>query len=333
MHICIITTGFPTPLDPGKYAFVDQLACTWADMGYKITVIYPIPSFVEIIDKKRFYKAEWERVTLAGSRITVLCPRYFSASDKTVLGIDTKVLSYKSFQKAVEFSITRMSEKPDALYGHFLPSGCHAGDIGKKLSLPSFCAFGESSLWSIEGQNIERVKESLSKLYGIIAVSSENKRILIENELFRENDIEVFPNGADHSQFYPMNKIEARKKHGFQEDAFIGAYTGSFNEDKGVLRAQEAAINAGNIKMIYIGGGKNTPEGNNVLFQGKLQHEKIPEYLNAADFFILPTKVAVMQLLKLWLAGYPLFQQMELTMMIFFQKNIQSEQIPWMLKQ
>ena len=91
-------------------------------------------------------------------------------------------------------------------------------------------------------------------------------------------------------EYYVLRKQSVRRKYGFPEDAFIGAFTGSFSDDKGVLRAQEAAIKAGNVPMIYIGGGENKPEGNNILFVGRLQHDKIPEYLNAADFFILPTK-------------------------------------------
>lgn len=290
MHICIITTGFPTPLDPGKYAFVDQLACTWADQGHKISVIYPIPVFVEFLNKKRFYKSVWERKTIEGNIVTVHCPRYFSAADKTILGIDTKDISYKSFQIALLRTIKKMGNRPDVLYGHFLPSGCQAGDAGEKLSIPSFCAFGESSLWSIKGWNKKKIQCSLDKLSGIISVSTENKRILIENHLFREKDIAVFPNGTDHSLFCTKDKKTIRKKHGFPEDGFIGVYTGAFNDDKGVLRAQEAAINAHNTQMIYIGGGTLQPEGSNILFCGKLQHECLPEYLNAADFFILPTK-------------------------------------------
>lgn len=290
MYICILTTGFPTPTDPGKYAFVDQLACTWADMGNEVTVIYPIPAFVELSDKKRFYKPEWKRETSGGKTLTVKCPRFFSASDRVIWGLDTKVVAYKSFQRAVCTSISRMKDKPDVLYGHFLPSGCQAGDVGEKLKIPSFCAFGESSLWSISGWNTEKVRRSLSKLFGIVSVSTENKRILIENKLFRKDDIEVFPNGADHSLFCPGDKQTIRKEYGFPEDAFIGVFTGSFNNDKGVLRAQEAAIEAGNVKMVYIGGGARKPEGSNILFCGKLQHENIPKYLSAADFFILPTK-------------------------------------------
>lgn len=290
MHICVLTTGFPTPNEPGKYAFVDQLACTWADTGNKVTVIYPIPILTEVFGKKRFYKSEWERVTFTGSSVSVKCPRFFSASDKTVFGIDTRILAYKSFQKAVSASIAKMKDKPDILYGHFLPSGCQAADIGDNMGIPAFCAFGESSLWSIQGRDFDEVRHSLAKLSGMISVSTENKRILVDKHLFREKDIEVFPNGVDHSLFYPRNKQEIRKKYGFPEDAFIGAYTGAFNDDKGVLRAQEAAVKAGNVPMIYIGGGSCKPEGSNILFSGKLKHEKIPEYLNAADFFILPTK-------------------------------------------
>ena len=290
MNIGIITTGFPTPYEPGKYAFVDQLACAWADMGNIVTVVYPIPAFVELFDKRRFYKSKWVRKTSKNGSINVLCPRFFSASDKVFLGIETKKLAYRSFQRAVIKSLTNNKGLPDVLYGHFLPSGCQAGDIGKKMSIPSFCAFGESSLWSIKGWNIDEIRDSLSKLSGIVSVSTENKRILIEQELFREKDIEVFPNGVDHSLFKSKNKQAIRAKYGFPEDAFIGIYTGAFNNDKGVLRAQEASILAEKTYMIYIGDGQLKPEGSNILFRRRLEHEKIPEYLNAADFFILPTK-------------------------------------------
>lgn len=138
--------------------------------------------------------------------------------------------------------------------------------------------------------DLEKVKKSLAKLRGIISVSSENKKVLSENGLFREADIIVLPNGVDHELFYPRNKTEVRKKLGFPEEQFIGAYVGAFNESKGSLRAQKAAVDAGDTKMIFIGGGSDTPKGDNILFSGRLQHEDIPEYLSAADFFILPTK-------------------------------------------
>ena len=127
MHICILTTGFPTPNDPGKYAFVDQLACTWADMGNEVTVIYPIPALVELHNKKRFYKPEWKRETSGGNTVTVRCPRFFSASDKVILGVDTRVIAYKSFQKAIRASIARMPESRMCFTGIFSRQGARPG--------------------------------------------------------------------------------------------------------------------------------------------------------------------------------------------------------------
>lgn len=290
MKICIVTEGYPTPNNPGMFVFVDQLVSAWADLGEEVSVIYPIPLGVEYFDKNRFYKDKWEKRTAKGNIITIYSPRYFRASYKKIGFIDTRKISYHSFQQVVAREIKQLPQKPDLLYSHFLPAGCQVGDISYQMNLPGFCAFGESSLWSIKGWDQERTRNSLAKLAGIISVSTENKRILIDNNFYRENDIGIFPNGVDHSLFYPRNKKEIRKKYNLPEDAFIGAYTGAFSDDKGILRAQEAALKAGNVQMIYIGGGANKPEGSNILFCGKLQHDYIPEYLSAADFFILPTK-------------------------------------------
>ncbi len=290
MNICIVTHGYPTPNNPNMFVFVDQLATAWADRGFRVTVICPLPCFVEYFDKTRYYKREWVKKTQRGNNITVLSPRYFRVSERKIAFIETQRISYNDFQRVAVKAINQLSDKPDVLYSHFLSAGCHAGDIGKLLGIPAFCAFGESTLWSIKNWNKESVQKSLAKLHGIVSVSTENKRVLVENKLFREGDIEVFPNGVDHSLFYPRDKQASRKQFGFPKGAFIGAYTGAFNDDKGVLRAQEAAHKVGDVQMIFIGGGECKPEGSNILFSGKLHHEAIPEYLSAADFFILPTK-------------------------------------------
>ena len=289
-NICVVTHGYPTPINPGMFVFVDQLVSSWAEMGQKVTVINPIPCLVEYSDKKRFYQSEWVKTTKNGKCITIMSPRYFRLSDKKIGFINTQKIAYRDFGRVVAKTLRSMPEKPNVLYSHFLPAGCHVGDIGNEMGIPAFCAFGESSLWSIDKWDKKDVQNSLAKLTGMVSVSTKNKRILIENELFREKDIIIFPNGVDHSLFFPREKREARKRFGFPEDAFIGVYTGAFNDEKGVFRAQEAATRAGHVEMVYVGGGALKPEGENILFSGRLPHEEIPEYLSAADFFILPTK-------------------------------------------
>ena len=61
MRICVITEGYPTPNDPGLFVFVDQLVTAWADMGAEVSVIFPVPRWVELFDKKRFYQKSYKK--------------------------------------------------------------------------------------------------------------------------------------------------------------------------------------------------------------------------------------------------------------------------------
>lgn len=289
-HICIITSGFPTPNSPTRYTFVDQLACAFADAGYKITVIAPVARFKKVFDKSAFYKKYWTRKTENGNIIDVYSPLFFSYSSKRIGFINTGIWTTYNFLQCVRNELKKMEIRPDILYAHFLvPSGYTAARLGEKFNIPSFCAFGESGLWSVNSIGIKNAREGLKSISGIISVSTENKRILVENKLCDASKIEVFPNGVNHSLFYPRNKKEMRDKYGFPHDCIIGVYTGAFNESKGVMRVQKAAEGVKNLKMIYIGSGDLEPIGSNILYKGKTPHSQIPELLSAADFFVLPT--------------------------------------------
>lgn len=285
--ICIVTPGYPTPKSPANYAFVDQLACAMADLDNRVEIISPIPLGRE---KARGYMgAEWERKTNRGNTILVHQPRIVSYSAKVIGPVDLGRLSNRSFFRSVKRTLLRL-EKPDILYAHFLnPAGITVSRLGGAYGIPAFCAFGESGLWSIQSLGLEKAAELLKGLSGIVAVSGENKRLLAENGLFPAERIGVFPNGADHTVFYPRDRAACREALGLPQDAVIGMFTGAWEERKGPLRVQQAALRIPGLKMIYAGSGAQIPEGDNVLFKGRIAHEKLPEYLSAADFFVLPT--------------------------------------------
>jgi teichuronic acid biosynthesis glycosyltransferase TuaC len=289
-NICIISGGFPTPAAPSKYTFVDQLACAFADAGQKITVISPVGMFKEFNDRKAFYKDYWIRETDKGNRVEVFHPRFISMSSKKVGFVNTGVWTIKAFISCVESQLLSLTQQPDIIYSHFLvPGGCSAALLGKKFAIPSFAAFGESSLWSVNSIGIGKTQHYLKDITGIVSVSTENKRILIENELCDANKIKVLPNGVNHSLFYPRDKIAMRKKYGFQIDSVIGIYTGSFSNGKGAMRVRNATDDLDGIKMIYIGSGGLEPSASNIVYKGITAHEQVPELLSAADFFVLPT--------------------------------------------
>lgn len=286
--ICVVTNGYPTPCNPTNMTFVDQLVCAWADCNFKMNVINPVPLGVELLDKGRFYKPTWERITAKKYKISVYHPRFIGLHDRKIFGFDLTYATEMSYLRAVQRQIEKARIQPAILYSHFLTSGKMAAQLGNMLSIPAFCAFGESSLWSV-GNNIEQTKHILQNITGFISVSTENKRILNEELSIPNDKIGVFPNGVDHSLFYRMDRAAMRRKLGIATDEFVGVYTGSFSHAKGAQRVQLAVDQLPGLKMMYIGSGSVAPSGKGILHCGKVKHNEIPIYLNAADFFVLPT--------------------------------------------
>lgn len=286
--ICIITPYYPTRDNPTIYTFVDQLACSMADDGNEILVICP-QSYYDAIRYNN--ERTIEKRTINNNRIIVYRPLMMSYGKKKLPYFNSMTLTYSSFRRSVERVLISKGKNVDYLYGHFLsPAGLCVAELGKKYLIPSFCAFGESSLWSIDYTSIERIKEKLALLNGIIAVSSYNREILLENSLYDSERIEVIPNGCNSKLFFPRDKDESRDILKLPKDVMIGIFVGKFDERKGSERVDAATNGIEKLKMMYIGSGKRIPKGDNIIFCGKIDHDKLPIYLSASDFFILPTK-------------------------------------------
>ncbi len=285
-RICVVTPEYPSENRPYIFTFVDQLVCTMADMDVDICVITPHDLF------KYWPNKEHDRIRCSpgGKEIKVFSPGVFTLTTRKLGPFNLSLLTEKLFIWSVKKTIKKNRLKPDILYAHFLfPAGTCVATLGKKLGIPSVCAFGESSLWSIREIGLDRAKKKLIELSGVIAVSTNNKNVLIDNQLVAEGKIKVIPNAVNKSVFCPGDKTEVRKKLKLPLDTVIGLYNGSFSRAKGSLRVDAAAKEIPNLKMVYLGGGKDEPKGNNVLFKGRVAHEDVSTWLQAADFFVLPT--------------------------------------------
>lgn len=73
------------------------------------------------------------------------------------------------------------------------------------------------------------------------------------------------------------------------EDKFIVGFVGGFIERKGDKRLLEAVNQLDEVYVAFAGRGKNPPSGDKVLYCKALEHEKVPDFLNAIDVFCLPT--------------------------------------------
>ncbi|MBQ3415894.1 MAG: glycosyltransferase family 4 protein [Clostridia bacterium] len=291
-NMCIITDGYPSDKRIVN-TFVEQLINKFADFDINCYVI--APQSLTRIWFKGFPKnpKEYYRVNENGKSIKVYSPYYFTFSNKKTI-INTNKINLYSFEKSVKKIFYKLSKtiKFDVIYAHFIfPSAIVANKLSKRNNIPVYFAYGENTSYTIDYLGIEKTKKLLDGINGVISVSTENKKRLIDNNIIPEKLIRVFPNAINNNIFYKKDKMKAREKLGFAKNDFILAFVGRFVNVKGIDRLCDTLnlINNKNIKAIFIGEGNIKPNYKNTIFEGTIQHNEIADYLSASDIFVLPT--------------------------------------------
>lgn len=291
MKICFITDRYPTKDYPVN-TFLDNLICEMADQGVDCTVIAPYRPLIDKLKKKNYQTTFYrERVTPGGNIIKIYNPAFFWISNKVIGGTNLAKIGLIIFTNCVDSVIQEQQLVFDAVYGHFImPSGFAAAEIGKKYDKPAFFAYGESSFGMVGDFFTDAdIRHRLRSIAGVVAVSSKNRDELLEHGVVDAAKIRVFPNAIDNNSFRVMDKYATRQKLGIGHNDFVVAFVGHFIHRKGSKRVSAALERFADVKSIFIGAGPDEPTCSNIIHKGRLPHDKIPEYLNAADVFVLPT--------------------------------------------
>ena len=121
-----------------------------------------------------------------------------------------------------------------------------------------------------------------------------------------EERITYIPNFVDPKEFYPVadnTKRELRQKYGYDTDKFMVLGSGQIQTRKGVLDFIKLAQQNPDVNFVWTGGfsfGKMTAGYSelervvqnppaNLSFPGIVSRDKIVEYYNMADLFLLPS--------------------------------------------
>lgn len=260
-----------------------------ADLGVDCTVISPVPVNQYLATFSRLPRQTAEYTT-SGAEVKLFYPRYVSFGQHRLGPVHMAGFTTHLFHQAVRNVWKNLTLKPEVVYGHFLtPAGICASRIGKEFQVAAFAAFGESTPWSIYKYGIKKIRKEIAGLNGIISVSTANRKTLEELSIFPADKIKVFPNGIQGKHFYPRDKQKARARFGFDNNKFLVAYLGQFTHRKGVLRVAEALEPLDNVAVAYAGRGELVPRNTNCIFKQSISPEEVPEFLSAADIFLLPT--------------------------------------------
>lgn len=285
MNISIITPDYPDDR-VSKYPFVEQLAIEMARQGHQVCVVAPY----WINRRKRFYHYQEEHQYGDGN-LTILRPNFFTLSSIRIGKI--RISEWLKHQ-AINRSLNRLPFKPDVIYGHFWESAWAGYKYASRHHIPLFVACGESNLSQMFPLNSNHAG-MIDYVSGVVCVSTKAKDDVVKFGYATEKKCRVFPNAIDSKLFFKRNKEECREKLSLPTDKFIVAFVGWFNERKGSKRLSEAInlIEDSNVYSLFIGDNVETtdfePKCQGILFKGSVNHQLVPQYLCAADVFVLPT--------------------------------------------
>jgi teichuronic acid biosynthesis glycosyltransferase TuaC len=286
MHLCIVSPGYPTSRTI-DFIFVDQLCKAISSKGHKVTIIAPQSLLKSILRGVPISKRKSSLTFSNESEITLFRPFYFSFGNIKIM----KRFNFECFNGSVESVLRKFKEKPDVCYGHFWTAVYSIYPFAKRNNIPLIASSGEEAITFHREYVIDDLQDFLAYVKGIIAVSTKNKIENIEAGIASEDKCEVILNAVNDSLFYKRCKSSSRNRLGYSDKDFIVAFVGQFSERKGVKILSNALtfLNDENIKALFIGNGSEMPDYKGTLFIGSLSHDLLPDYLNCADVFVLPS--------------------------------------------
>lgn len=285
MKILVCSPSWPTEKTI-DFVFVDQLCRAYADLGHKVTVIAPQSVTKILVRHVPLSKRHYTYKTVNGNTIEVYRPYTLS------LGNSGIKLKFGTFNQAVRRAFNSIKERPDICYGHFWNSIFAIYPLAKKNNIALFGASGEECVGFYVHQPQESIEEISSYIRGVVSVSTKNQAECFELNLVEKEKSIVIPNAIDQTLFRKTDKFDCRQRLGIKESDFVVAFVGQFVPRKGTMRLNSALkkLNDHQIKAVFIGAGNENPDYGETIHKGRVSHDEIPIWLNAADVFVLPTE-------------------------------------------
>jgi len=121
---------------------------------------------------------------------------------------------------------------------------------------------------------------TLRRASRVVTVSPLLRQALAQRYEYPESKIDVVPNGVDPERFRPASAEEARKKLGLPSGRPIVVCVAGFFSHHQLDLLIAAAAKAEALLVLV---GKGGPSGGDILHAGRVAHERVPDYIAAAD--------------------------------------------------
>lgn len=296
MKILTISHLFPNSLDPGFGVFVKERLVAISKLA-SVDIVAPIPYFPLVGKYKKFnHIAPLDNV----EGVNVYHPRYL-VIPKILKSMDGN-LFYYSLNKFI--NAFPGIDGYDILDIHWAyPDGFAALKWAKSLNKKVVVTLrgNESISFFEESRRKSIIEKMMPDFDHVISVSRDlQEKAIKEYGVSRERS-SVIPNGIHSEKFYYLGQESARVKCNLTPGRRYILAISRFSHEKGVNHLVKALsiLGSSDVELLLIGHGpleayirriaSESGVADRVRFIGKVPHEDLNDWYNAADLFCLPS--------------------------------------------
>jgi teichuronic acid biosynthesis glycosyltransferase TuaC len=292
MKILILTMLFPNQKEPSKAPFNLEIAKNLTKKA-RVTVIAPVRAFPLGPAVK-----EYESI----SGIPVYHPRVFLPPK---IGIFLHGLLYFKAIEKLAIKLLKEDSFDIILAPYLYPDGFAAVLLARKTGKPVVLeALGcDVNLLTKLILRRKLIKYACEHADMVISVNEDMKKTLCRLGI-KDDKIRVIYNGVDKERFKPASRAISRKTVCLPDNKNVFLFAGSLEKVKGVFtllvgwRSFIRGNPSGNL-LVLVGSGKEKNRieefirkeklEDSVILAGDKPHDEIPVWMNASDFFCLPS--------------------------------------------
>lgn len=292
MHILIIPSGYPTEDAPLRSTFFKEQTVALSEAGNKVGVIYSETRRISRINFNSFKKNHFQiKEYIEDGVNTIRLHGWNILMMRNSLGINLWIKqSLGLFERYI-----KKHGKPNIIHIH---CGLYGGSVGKlikdKYNIPYVITEHSSLVMNhkLDDYHKKLLRESYDSSDKLISVGGKLKEAM---KVYTNKEIVVIPNIVDTSVF----RCEPNKR----EDRFKFVSVSMLKRDKNIeilLRAFESAFKDNKeVALMVIGDGperfnlellaENLGIKEQVEFLGLVERRDLPQYLQRASAFVLPS--------------------------------------------